>query len=298
MIDYDLHIHSTYSDGVYTPEEIFKAAKEQKLKGLAITDHDTVNGLQEGEMLSQKYEIAFIPGIELSTEYDHREIHLLGYGFDYKNLELGKFLSTIRDERLMRVNKMIDRLRELGYELSFSDLNPSQTQMAEGEGANNVQAIGRPHVARALIDKGYFKSMNEVFSQLLGDGKPAFVDRAKLNTIDGIKWIRQYGGVPVLAHPGLIHVTDQQLTRYMEAFVQNGLMGLEVYHSEHPEYKAYAMTKLARRYQLLVTGGSDFHAPGAHGRNASEHYIGYRGVPQMEADRLTSLIPDLFMKED
>lgn len=287
LIDYDLHIHSVYSDGVLEPEEIFKTAKQNGLKGLSITDHDTTKGLKLCEQLGIKYGLDFIPGIELSTEYNNMEIHVLGYCIDYNNEELTKILESIRIERISRMEKMLLKLKDLGYEISLMDIYNESEQDITGS------SLGRPHLARALIRKGYFKNINEVFNTLLGDGKPAFVDRFKLNTIEGINLIKRFNGIPVLAHGGLIKVDEKQLENLVKEFSNHGLMGLEIYHSEHREFMAYYLTKLANKYKLLVSGGSDFHSPGSCNNSSKEISIGYRGVPSIEVSRMMSLIKKL-----
>lgn len=287
MVDYDLHIHSCFSDGVFEPEEIFDIAKKNGLKGLAITDHDTINALPLCEQLSIKYSLNFIPGIELSTEYNNMEIHILGYYLDYNNKELTSILEGMRLDRINRIKKMLLKLNTLGYDISLSDICNEPGADLYGN------AIGRPHVARALIKKGYFRNMSEVFNSLLGDGKPAFVDRFKLNTVEGINLIKKYNGIPVLAHAGLIKIGEKQLDDLIKIFSNNGLMGLEIYHSEHREYISYYLTKLANKYKLLVTGGSDFHSPGSPNSSSKEISIGYRGVPELEVNRMKSFINKL-----
>lgn len=280
MIDYDMHIHSCFSDGVLEPEEILLRASNYGLKGLAVTDHDTINALKQCEQLSHKYALDFIPGIELSTEYNEMEIHILGYYIDYEDAELVSILNNIREERIKRIKKMIINLNKMGYEVSLEDVYDEVSQKLSGN------AIGRPHLARALLNKGYFKTMNEVFNKLLGNGKPAYVERYKLEAIDGIKLIRRFNGIPVLAHPGLIKVNQKQLEEMVRVFTDNGLMGLEIYHTEHREFTSLFLSKLARKYKLNVTGGSDFHASSSLSGNSKEIFIGYRGVPAIEVARL------------
>lgn len=273
MIDYDLHIHTTASDGVLSPEEVFQIAAETNLKGISITDHDTVEALGQCEELGRLYNIDFIPGIELSTEFKELEIHMLGYYLDFRNRELLELLSVFREERLNRALKMIKKVNSLGYDIDIDEIV---------DNTNDKNSIGRPHLARALIKKGYFKNMNEVFDKLLGNGKPGFVERFKYDSIDAIKSICKFGGVPILAHPGLIKLEPSKLDLLIEEFVKNGLQGLEVYHTDHTIETSYILTKIANKHKLLVTGGSDYHAPSSNRILA----IGSKGVTVVDIERL------------
>lgn len=276
MIDYDLHIHTNASDGVLSPEEIFKIASEKGLKGLSVTDHDTVEAIGLCEKLSGLYNLDFIPGIELSTEYKELEIHMLGYYFDYKNIELLKLLNVFRAERLDRIHKMIKRVNELGFKIETEEVLENSSENSQSN------SIGRPHLARSLIKKGYFKNMNDVFDKLLGDGKPGYVERFKYNTLEGIETIKKFGGVPVLAHPGLIKIEQSKLDKLISGFIDHGLLGIEVYHTDHTNETSYMLAKIANKYGLLITGGSDYHAPSS----SRELSIGSRGIMAHEIGKL------------
>lgn len=173
MVDYDLHIHSTASDGLLIPDKIFKIALNKGLKGISITDHDTVNALSECNRSASVYGMDFIPGIEISSDYKDYEIHILGYYIDYKDEILLDFLDWLQQTRVDRNKKMIELLREQGYDIHYEEIVRKI----------NIQnkSIGRPHIARLLIEKGYFNSINEVFNKLLGTDKPAYVNRQKVS---------------------------------------------------------------------------------------------------------------------
>jgi 3',5'-nucleoside bisphosphate phosphatase len=268
MIDYDLHIHSTYSDGVLTPRELFENAKQFGLKGLAITDHDTVDAIPDCKqlLLSDEFNLDFIPGIELSTEYLGQEIHILGYYIDSDNIELLKILNSFKTERYNRMIKMIARMVDLGYQINLEEV-------LETSGGGQY-SLGRPHIARTLINKGYFKNMSEVFDKLLSIGKPGYIERFKVSTVEGIQLIKNFNGIPVLAHPGLIKSNYFKLEDLIQELKNNGLMGIEVFHTDHTIETSLALTRIAGKYSLLTTGGSDFHAPNS-GRNTK---IGSKGV--------------------
>lgn len=279
MIDYDMHIHTIASDGVLKPEEIFKIASEKGLKGLAITDHDTVEAIEDCLSLREKYDLDFIPGIELSTDYNGAEIHILGYYLDYTNKELLELLKSFQIERLLRIHKMLEKLNKLGYKITFEEIQ------LESEKTSENNSIGRPHLARALIKKGYFRNINDVFEKLLGNGKPGYVERFKYQTEEGIKTLRKFGGIPVFAHPGLTKLEYSKLDKLIKEFVSFGLQGIEVYHTDHTNETSYMLAKLANKYDLLVTGGSDYHAPSAN----REFSIGSKGVMEIDINRLKSV---------
>ena len=268
LIDYDLHIHSNFSDGVLTPLEIFKRAIAKKLKGIAITDHDTVQAISSAIKLSHTYEIDFIPGIELSTSYNDLEVHILGYYIDHENTTLLKILNKLKDKRFERLIKMLEKINKLGYSITIEEL------LIIVGASSDLNSMGRPHLARALVSKGYFKNIQEVFIKLLSNGMPGYVERIKFKTRDGIELIKKFGGVPVIAHPGLIKMTKAKLENLIEDLTLSGLMGIEVYHTDQTTPTSSYLTKLAYKHDLLITGGSDFHAESAQRTLC----IGSRGV--------------------
>lgn len=243
----DLHIHTTASDGRLSPREILDQALEAGLTYIAITDHDTVNAIlslnQETDLEAKP--ISIIPGIEFSTDLPENEVHILGYNIDIHNSALHQQLNLMTTDRWDRVQRTIKKLAALGYHVEYERIV---------ELAGQSTAVGRPHIARALVEKGYFSTVTEVFNSLLYKNGPAYVPHFKLDYPSVIKLIHQAGGIAVLAHPGLIG---------NEAIVKDvitaGINGLEVYHPRHNDKQTKHYLQLAGQYQLLITGGSDFH---------------------------------------
>lgn len=246
---YDLHVHSTASDGLFTPRQIIDMAVEMGLLGLAITDHDTVDGLETAVEYIQekKYKIDFIPGIEMNTEIGSSEVHILGYFIDYRDRFLNERLKDIKKARSERADKMINKLRKMGLIIS----------LAQVEKLAKTDFIGRPHIARALMESAYVFSIKEAFEKYIGRGKPAYVPRYKFLPEEAIDLIKMAGGIPVLAHPGLI--SDQDI---IPGIINMGVEGIEIYYFEHDQIQIQKYTELAQKNKLLITGGSDFHGIG------------------------------------
>lgn len=244
----DLHIHTNASDGRLSPLAVVEQAIQSGLSSIAITDHDTVDGLlmldQQGKLQNER--LTIIPGIEFSGDLPDHEVHILGYNLDIYNKELREQLDVLIADRLQRTKKMIAKLAKLGYPIEFQRVL---------ELAGRSTALGRPHVARALVERGYFATVTDVFNQLLYKNGPAFVAHYKLSIPAVIELIKKVGGFPVLAHPGLIG--DDSIVMNI---IQSGILGLEVFHPKHQADEVKKYLRLASRYGLLVTGGSDFHA--------------------------------------
>ena len=243
----DLHMHTSCSDGLLTPEELVEAAKEAGLSYIAITDHDTVAGL------CQLYEhglypqpgIRIIPGIELSAHHEVSEIHILGYNIDIYNKELADRLNDVVEARWTRFSTMVEKLQGLGYDISETDV----LEIADGS-----TSISRSHIAQTMVRTGYFPSIKETFDQLLEKGKPAYVSHYRLEPEEIIDLIKNSGGTPVLAHPKLVH--DDEL---VETLLKKGIEGIEAFYPRHTEEDTERYLAMADKYHLLVTGGSDFH---------------------------------------
>ena len=243
----DLHMHTTYSDGRLTPEELVAAAKDAGLRYMAITDHDTVGGighLYETGMYPCK-SIRIIPGIEFSAHHPLREIHILGYNIDIFYGPLVDKLNDITEARWTRFSEMVAKLQQLGYDVS-------ETEVLTLAGAS--KSISRSHIGRVLVKKGYFPSIREAFDALLANGQPAYVPHYRLEVREIVDLVKAAGGTPVLAHPKL--VGDDAL---VERICQSGIEGLECFYPRHNEEDTQRYLAMADRYGLLVSGGSDYH---------------------------------------
>jgi len=269
---YDLHVHTTASDGTFTPQEVIDKAVEIGLSGMAITDHDTVDGLEIAlkYRTEKKLDIDFIPGIEMNTEAYGKEIHILGYFIDYNDRNLNEKLKEIQEARAKRAHKIIARLKKNGMTISFSDVE----KFAKGD------LIGRPHIARALISQGYVGSIKEAFDRYIGKGRPAYEPRYKFIPQEAIDLIKHSGGICILAHPGLI-----EARRIIEQIINMGIEGLEVYYPEHSKAQIKEYTELCWKKNLLTTGGSDFHGTGSAENRAD---LGYTGISAKLMKRIYS----------
>lgn len=240
----DLHIHTTFSDGCETPEEVVAKAKEAKLSAIAITDHDNVEGIKSAQAAGEKLGIKVIPGIEFTTEVPEAEIHILGYFVNDKDPKLRAVLEKIQGSRHSRIFMILEKLKKIGV-----NLDPDKV-FAFSKGAS----AGRPHVARALVEAGVVKSIRSAFDKYLGWQGPAYVPHYKLTPEGAVKLILENGGIPVYAHP---LVSDHD--KIIPELVSFGLKGIEVFYPGHSdEQRAYYLA-LAKKLGLLVTGGSDYH---------------------------------------
>jgi predicted metal-dependent phosphoesterase TrpH len=260
MIQADFHIHTTASDGRIAPSDILLQAVQVGLTHISITDHDTVDGLLALGAKPQQAGVTVIAGIEFSTDMPDCEIHILGYGIDIFHPRLRQQLTLLKEDRVSRVRKMAAKITALGYPIAEQDI----VEVARGS-----TSVGRPHVAKALIEKGYFTSVSDVFHSLLNRDKPGYVPHYKLTPSEVIGLISQAGGVSILAHPGLVG-NDQQV-RYI---IESGIDGLEVYHPKHDVEAVDRYLSLAQDQRLLVTGGSDYHAiPGRFPERLGEFLV-------------------------
>lgn len=240
----DLHIHTTKSDGTCEPYEVVKLAKNTGLEVIAITDHDTLDGIDEAKEASKLYGMEIIPGIELNSYDDKQDVHILGYFVDYKNNNFIKNLKIIRESRIIRAKQIISKLNEMNINITYNDVLVYSKE----------SFIGRPHIARALVKAGYVKNVKEAFDKYIGENGPAYVKRYRLHPFESIKMIVEAGGIPVLAHPGLL--IDKEIIKHL---IANGLKGIEVYHSKHSKSDTELFKNFALENNLLITGGSDFH---------------------------------------
>lgn len=249
----DLHCHTTASDGLLTPWELVKVASECGLQAIGITDHDTTSAWDEAEKAGIHYGVDILRGVELNTDCMGTEVHILGYEMDPNTLVLQEKLRVLRDARYQRVFTILEKLQSLGIDIQKAEIQKT----ALGE------SVGRPHIAQALMNKGIVKTIKEAFDRHIGLGAPAYVPRYKLSPEEGIALVQAAGGVAVLAHPGI-----HGLWKDIPQWVESGLQGIEVTHSEHSPEDEQQSRELAERYNLIMTGGSDYHGearkPGIH----------------------------------
>lgn len=259
---YDLHIHTSASDGLLSPVEVISQARDIGLPGLAITDHDTVDGLEEARCFMEENSPAldFIPGIEMNTELAEKEIHILGYFIDYHNRLLLKRLQEIKEARLDRARKMIMRLANMGFNIDMEQVE----RIARGD------LIARPHIAQVLMENACVSSVKEAFDKYIGKGCPAYVNRYKFLPTEAIELIKGAGGIAVLAHPGLIRDDS-----FVVTIISLGIEGIEVFYPEHNHGQVLKYSQLSRENRLLITGGSDFHG---YNQDENRGRIGSCGV--------------------
>ncbi|MCG3253018.1 MAG: PHP domain-containing protein [Candidatus Heimdallarchaeota archaeon] len=260
----DLHLHTTASDGTFSPTQVVKVALELKLKAIAITDHDTVGGIPEALDAAENEPIEVIPGIEFSTELNSVSIHVVGLYVDFQNKELLELTHEIQNARENRAKKIIEKVNALkaGPEITFHEV----LELSDG-------LIGRPHIGEVMIRNGYAKTMNEVFEKFLKRGGPCYVQRFKLSPKEAFEFLKRIGAIPILAHPGYIS-REIDLDLFIAEQKQYGLMGLEVYYPSHSEEQIKLYKELAKKYDLLESGGTD-----CHGKLNEGPFIGRLNIP-------------------
>ena len=243
---FDLHTHTNYSDGLYSPKKLIDKARNKGLNGISITDHDTIDAIPEAlEYVKDFKSFQIIPGIEFSSFYSKSEVHILGYFIDINNEELLKMIRKIKSSRWDRGVAMLNRLNDLNIVLPRIDI------LSE---AKESGFIGRANIARQLVQYKYVDTIGEAFEKYLNIGKPAYVERFKLSIKDTIDLIHKAGGISVLAHPGLIE--DQSA---LKECLRYGIMGIECYHSKHTEAQTKKYLDFSKKHNLISTGGSDYH---------------------------------------
>ena len=267
----DLHLHTIFSDSTYTPEELIREASEHGLSAIAVVDHDTVDGIEVTLDLAKSSSVEVIPGIELTAEYDGLEIHILGYLIDYKNKSFLEKLDNLKKTRVERIYKIVDKLKDIGI-----GLNPDSVFEISKAGT-----VGRLHIARAMVKEKIVSSLSEAFGKYIGDRCPAYVCGFRFSPEEAIKLIKENGGIPVLAHPYILKKDE-----LIPQFVDYGLMGLEVYYPEHTQSMMNFYLKLAEKYNLLVTGGSDCHGNAKPGIKIGSVKIPYALVEKLKEARI------------
>ncbi|RCX23053.1 hypothetical protein DFP94_101645 [Fontibacillus phaseoli] len=247
---FDLHSHTRASDGMNTPAENVRLAKEKGLAGLAITDHDTVAGVREAVEAGEKLGVLVIPGVEISTRAAGKDIHVLGYFLDTRNSTLLERLASLRETREARNGQIIRKLQELGIAITLDEVIAGL-----GRPLRNDESLGRPHIADTLVRKGYANDLRDAFDRYLAEGKPGYASLPRIAPEEAMNWIREAGGVAVLAHPGL-YGDDDLVSDILE---RGRPAGVEVYHSDHGPEEEQRYASMAERYGLIPTGGSDYH---------------------------------------
>lgn len=252
----DLHTHTTASDGSFTPSQLVRYAKQKGVTVIAITDHDTIDGNVEAMTEGEREAVTVVPGVEISVDYAPGSMHMLGFFIDIKNTALSEKLRLLQDSRADRNPRIIEKLNALGVNINYQEV-------IDISGGGQV---GRPHIAQVLLQKGYTRSIQEAFDRYLGKGAPAYLDKFRMEPADAIGMIIGAGGVPVLAHPFTLNCANaDELEHLIKNLVSLGLAGIEVYYSEHSSKQVSVYESLAGRFNLLITGGSDFHGANVQG---------------------------------
>jgi predicted metal-dependent phosphoesterase TrpH len=269
----DLHIHTTASDGKFSPAEIVSKAAENGLQYIAICDHDSIEGVEPAQDAAKSCPgISVIGGVEINTDIPSGELHVLGYLCDCRNDELRTTLERLRTSRLDRAFKMTQKLKKLGFKIDYE-------RVKEIAGAGSV---GRPHIAQALLEKGYINNLKEAFNKYISRGCPAFVERDKITPSEATGLVLRAGGIPVMAHPFTFTNPETMISELKTV----GLAGVEVYYGSYSPEQVSQLLSLAKKYSMITTGGSDYHGMTANG----ESPLGTVDVPLECAERLLNFI--------
>ena len=269
----DLHLHTTASDGALSPVDLVQQAKAHGLECIAVTDHDSTNGIDEATAEGLRFGVQVIPGIEMSTDIPRAEVHVLGYYLNYRDNQFQSLLVQLREGRRDRAEKMVAKLAEMGLDLSWE-----RVQEVAGAGS-----VGRPHIAQVMLERGYVSSLAEAFTEYIGRNAPAYVERYKLTPVEAVQMILGVGGLPVLAHPAEVITLSQLLPELTAA----GLVGLECYYFGYSPEAVEGLVALADERGLVPTGGTDFHGRDATGQGP--RYPGDVWVPWESVRRLKAL---------
>lgn len=245
----DLHVHTTASDGQYTPSEILHKASEHNIKVLAITDHDTINGLEEGKKTAKELDITLIPGCELNINFPTGEFHLLGLGLKNISQSFSDMLETLHKNRRIRNETIIKKMQDAGIQITLEEI--------EQDFPNTI--IGRPHFAAELQKKGIVKTRQQAFDRYLAKGRQWYSERIGSNLDEAIIAIKESGGIPIVAHPMSLYLSWGKLPDVMQDFYDRGIVGIEAYHPGARVSECMRLEELARKIGFIVTAGSDFH---------------------------------------
>jgi len=279
MAKVDLHIHSTASDGRLSPADIVCQAAKRGLSVIALTDHDTIDGIASALVTAKAFpKLKVIPGIELSTDVSQGEVHVLGYFIDYTDHEFQVILEGLRHSRLKRAQGMVAKLKNLGIHIGWE-----RVQEIAGEGS-----IGRPHIAQAMLEKGYITSLREAFTGYIEHGGPAYVEREKMTPAEAVELIVRSNGLPVLAHPFTVTDPETMIIKLKTA----GLVGIEAYYNGYTADEIKSLVSLADRHSLIATGGSDYHGLD----DSDETMLGGVDVPVESAEQLIALAEERALK--
>jgi predicted metal-dependent phosphoesterase TrpH len=260
----DLHLHTTASDGTMSPAEIVRYAKKKGLRVIAITDHDTIEGLEEGIREGEKTGVEVIPGVELSADASKGTMHLLGYYIDPVCEELADKLRFLQQARMERNLKIVEKLQNLGMPIELSEVKATPEH---GQ-------IGRPHFAYTMVQKGYAQNIQDAFDRYLGKGRPAYVEKFRFSPQEAMHVIRKAGGITVLAHPFTLNRPDPtDLDALIDELKEKGLDGIEVYYPEHSDGQKKLYRDMAQKYGLVISGGSDFHGLTKDEADLGEGYV-------------------------
>lgn len=262
----DLHLHTSFSDGTYSPEELAENGRRHGFAALALTDHDTIDGCERMQAACEKLDIEFIPASEITVDVEGHEMHLLAYCLDTAHEGLRTELKKSQDCRRKRIHQMVELLNKLGVPLKVEAV----FKIA------NCDAPGRPHIGRALVEAGHCSSVDDAFRRYLKSNRPAWAPKPKISAADAIKLVHQAGGVAVMAHPGL-----NRIDQCIPGLVKAGIDGLECFHSRHSTRVSERYLQIADQHALLVTGGSD-----CHGMNKGEPLIGSVRLPYLHVEQL------------
>jgi predicted metal-dependent phosphoesterase TrpH len=263
----DLHLHTKCSDGYYTPSEIVQKAKQVGLDIISITDHDNLSAVEEVTRLGKEVGIEVVPGVEISTDIEDKEVHLLGYFIDINNVEFQKYLTFFRQERYNRAQRIVKKLNNQGVSISFDHV----VSIA------NDSAIGRPHIATALLEAGYVGNFYEAFEKYIGNNCPAFERKIHVSPQSALKLINDAQGLSFIAHPGFIS------ERILLSLINFGLDGIEVLHPSHNPSQIKFYRGIVNEYCLLASGGSDFHGGGREDeKNLGKYCIPYSDFETMK----------------
>ena len=270
----DLHLHTIFSDGQYSPEELISMVKDADIDIISVTDHDTVDGINESIEIGKKYGVEVIPGLEISSDIRDREVHILGYFINPQNKELEEYLRFFRSERIKRAARIAEKLNVLGMEIELSDI----MDIAKNS------AVGRPHIAKAMVKKKLVSNYFEAFSKYIGNGCPAYERKVHVSPRSAFKIISDAGGLSFIAHPG--NLPDSIMVELIEA----GLDGIEVLHPSHLPHQIKHYRGIVNEYFLLESGGSDFHGGERNDYdNLGKYSVGHTKIDAMRKQLLRNI---------